>query len=97
MKPLGIKNQAELGKITERKPFVNNTKYLVGQLRTVDDIKYMITAITYKTKNTYIVYGIPIEKALKLDTYVDLQRRRESGQINVYIPGIKLFVVDNIK
>lgn len=91
MKPLGIKSQTVVGQITERKPFTNKTGLVVGSIKIIDGKPYMVTAIVRVTHTTFDIYGMDPGKVLKLQEFKDFQERREDGQINVYIPGKRLF------
>lgn len=79
----------------ERKPFTNNSGYQVGQLGTIKGKSYIVTAITYNTHTTVKVYGLPTGTPMKLDEYKDHQRRRELGQVKIYLPGTYILTVTN--
>lgn len=68
-------------------PFTNPTKYQVGQIRKVDTEQMVVSAIVRITDNQFQIYGVPFNNNLKLKEFTDYQKRRESGQIKVYIPG----------
>ena len=78
-----------------RQPFTNNTSYQVGQYRTLKGITYIVTAITYNTKDSVKVYGMPVNSPMKLNEFLDHQKRREAGQINIYVPGTHILTVIN--
>lgn len=91
-----LNNQPEPGKITERKPFKNNTNFYVGKPKVIGGKVMIITAITYLTPKTVAVYGMDANQPMKLEEFKDFQRRRENGQLNIYLPGKKLFEIENV-
>lgn len=95
MKPLGIKKQnTKPGEgYTQRQPFTNNTGYHVGQVKVVNGKPVIITAIVRITDKQFSIYGMDATLPMKVDYFTDCQERRESGQINVYLPGKVLFRV----
>lgn len=72
---------------TERKPFKNPTNFKVGQIRTVNEEQFVVSAIVRVTDKQYNIYGVSISTDLKLTEFHDYQKRRENGQIKVYTPG----------
>ena len=74
------------------KPFKNITVYKVGQVRTYNNSKVMITAILRITDNQYGIYSYPIQQSVKLDLCQEQQDRREKGQMNIIVTGRLLFV-----
>lgn len=72
---------------TQRIPFTNLTNITVGQTKIVKGQVYTVTAITRTTDKQYKVYGLPVNKPMKLQQFKDFQRQRESGKLDVYLPG----------
>lgn len=72
---------------TMRQPFLNPTSYKVGQIRTIDKEQFVVSAIVRVTDKQFKVYGVSPSSNLKLTEFHDYQKRRESGQVKVYIPG----------
>ena len=78
-----------------RQPFKNNTGCQVGQLQKVNGKSYIITAIVYNTPKTAKIYGLVQGTPMKLDEYKEYQRRRELGQVKIYLPGTHILTVNN--
>ena len=72
---------------TMRQPFSNPTSFKVGQIRTVDKEQYVVSAIVRITDKQFKIYGVPVTNDLRLTEYHDYQKRRENGQVKVYVPG----------
>lgn len=77
----------------QRQPFINETKFEVGQIKIVNSKAFIITAITRVTDRQFKIYGLPTEQTMKLNEYKEFQKRREAGQINVYLPGTHILNV----
>jgi hypothetical protein len=86
-------NQPQKGQIVERKPFKNQTKYEIGKVVIRGGKAFIVTAIVRQTPLKFGIYALPAEATMDLRKIKDYQNRRESGQINIYIPGNKLFDV----
>jgi hypothetical protein len=86
-------NQVRKGEITERKPFKNETGWYVGKVTIQKGKPFIVTAIVRQTPLRYSIYALPAEKAMDMKKFKDFQSRREAGQINIYIPGNRLFDV----
>lgn len=72
---------------TQRTPFTNPTSITVGQTKIVKGQPYIITAITRTTDKQYKVYGLPSNQPMKTNEFKVYQQQRESGRLNVYLPG----------
>lgn len=72
-------------------PFSNLTNYTVGHQIVRDGKGWVVTAIKFLANNRFGIYCIEAGTPMKLVEFVDLQRRREAGQVNVYCPGKKIF------
>lgn len=79
--------------IVERKPFKNETQLEIGQIKIIKGKGYIITAITRVTDKQFKIYGLPTTQAIKLSEYKVFQKRREAGQINIYLPGTHILDV----
>lgn len=86
-------NQLQKGQIVERKPFKNETGYTVGKVIIKEGKPFVVTAIVRQTPLRYGIYVLPGNLAMDMKKIADYQRRRENGQINVYIPGNRIFDV----
>lgn len=72
---------------TMRQPFSNPTSFKVGQIRTVDQKQFVVSAIIRVTDKQFKIYGVPMSADLRLTEYIDYQKRREKGQVKIYVPG----------
>lgn len=72
---------------TQRTPFTNPTNITVGQTKIVKGQVYTVTAITRTTNKQYKVYGLPSNQPMKTNEFKVYQQQRESGRLNVYLPG----------
>lgn len=77
-------------------PFVNSTSYQVGQIRNHNSEKFVVSAILRVTDSQFQIYGVPFKADLKLKEFEKYQSQRESGRLNVYIPG-KLIILHKSK
>lgn len=84
-------SQNQKGHIVERKPFVNQTGYEIGKVLVRGGKAFIVTAIVRQTPLRYGIYALPAESPMDLKKIKDYQNRRESGQINIYILGSRLF------
>lgn len=81
-------------KYTEPRPFANPTDYTVGKRIIRDGKPYVVTGIQLgPTNNRFLIYCMPAGTPMKLHEFVEWQKRREAGQVNVYCPGKELFQV----
>ena len=78
---------------TQRTPFTNKTSLTVGQTKIVKGQAYTVTAITRVTDKQYKIYGVPTDRPIKIEEYKTYQAQRESGRLNVYLPGIHILDV----